>query len=71
MDAKQGLNTMDIITALKNSEYDLRISNGSKWLYCDYPYYIVVEKKPYVKNIKKLIITKIEEEAVKILLEDN
>jgi hypothetical protein len=62
---------MDIITALKDSNYNLTVENGKKWLYYNDFLWVVEEKMPLTENSEILISTESEEEAVKILLEDN
>lgn len=62
---------MDIIEALKNKDEGLRITNGFRWLVCDYNgQWIVYERLPYKKKTTVVIETEDEELAVQKLLCD-
>lgn len=63
---------MNIIDALKEDEYALRITYNYRWMYYDSAddCWCVYEHKPYAKETKLIINTQNEEMAVQFLLEE-
>lgn len=59
-----------IIKALKNVNYDLRLTNDNKWLVWDYFHsdWVVYQLKMYAKIAREKYRGKFEEEAIKELL---
>lgn len=61
---------MTLTDALRDddSNADLRVTNGDRWLTCTANVFGVYERKPYAKHTQRIIETEIEDEAVQALL---
>lgn len=60
---------MDIISFLKETD-GVRVSYEDKWLIWDGGYWIVYQRKYHAKKSRVLCMSKSQEEAVKVFLEE-